>query len=254
MGADDQFDWAKNTRSFTTDGSQPARLLLCQVGDDDFELGGAFLFTHPVTGKEIPVSADLLGRTDLASVPAFLGWFARRHGRHTFAALMHDELITPTPELLPAPLRMSRPEADLHFRDALVDSQVPLVKAWIMWAGVTAGTRWSMKPWGAAGLAAWVLAAVAGTIVLVTGLLSGNPVLAVAAVVAPLPFALLWGRQYPAGITAGYAFWFVAAGALPAWLAYQVYRGVEWAVIPIRRLRPRNRTIPLPTPPPYSER
>jgi hypothetical protein len=41
-----------------------------------------------------------------------------------------------------------------------------------MWAGATAGTRWSMKPWGAAGIAAWVVAAVAGTIVLVTGLLS----------------------------------------------------------------------------------
>jgi hypothetical protein len=31
-----------------------------------------------------------------------------------------------TPERLPAELRMSRAEADLHFRDALVDSQVPL--------------------------------------------------------------------------------------------------------------------------------
>jgi hypothetical protein len=70
----------------------------------------------------------------------------------------------------------------------------------------------------------------------------------------PCLSALLWGRQYAAGVTAGYAFWFVAAGALPAWLAYQVYRAVEWAVIPIRRLRRRNRTVPLPTPPPYSER
>jgi hypothetical protein len=141
---------------------------------------------------------------------------------------------------------MPRAKADLLFRDALVDSQVPLVKAWIMWAGVTAGTRWSMKPWGAAGIAAWVLAAVTGTIAIVTGLRTGNPLLAAATVLAPLPSALLWGRQYPAGITAGYALWFVAAGAVPAWLAYQVYRGVEWAVIPIRRLRPRNRTARCP--------
>ena len=254
MAADDRFNWAKNTRSFTTEGSQPARLLLRQVGDDDFQLGGPFLFTHPVTGREIPVSADLLTETDLASVPAFLGWFVRRHGRHTFAALMHDELITDKPESLPEPLRMSRAEADLQFRDALVDSQVPLVKAWIMWAGVAAGTRWSMRPWGAAGLAAWVLSAVAGTVVLVVGVLTGNPVLTAAAVVAPVPFALLWGRQWAAGLTAGYALWFVAAGALPAWLAYQVYRAVEWAVIPIRALRQRNKGVPMPTPPPYSKR
>src|SRR5215204_7129281 len=80
---------------------------------------------------------------------ALLGWFARRHGRHIFAALVHDKLITPTPELLPGPLWMSRPEADLLSRDALVDSQVPLVKAWIMRAGVTAGTRWprSLGAW-----------------------------------------------------------------------------------------------------------
>jgi hypothetical protein len=46
-----------------------------------------------------------LGETDLASIPSFLGWFARRHGRHTPAALLHDQLIpNDDPHALPLPV------------------------------------------------------------------------------------------------------------------------------------------------------
>jgi len=254
MAVDEQFDWGKNTKAFSANGVQPAQLMLHQVDDDEFELRESFTFTNPATGRTIPVQADLLGRTDLASIPTFLGWFARRHGRHTFAALMHDQLITTDPARLRAQPHMPRPEADLLFRDALVACQVPLVKAWIMWTGVTLGSRWSMKPWGAAAIVLWFAAALTGNALLVLGLLTGSPLAVAVALVAPVPSAALWGHQYPAGITAGYAFWFVVAGSAPAWLAYQVYRGVEWTAIPLRRLRPRNRDIPLPPPAPFDKR
>jgi len=98
---------------------------------------------------------------------------------------MHDKLITPTPELLPGPPWMSRPEADLLFRDALVDSQVPLVKASITRAGVTAGTHWPRS------LGAWPLSPCGPSLpwrhdpagVRVAG---GNPLLAVAAPSRPV--------------------------------------------------------------------
>lgn len=100
------FSWEGNTRPFSADdGSQPARFELRQVDDDDFQLLKPFNFTS-AAGTTIPVRHELLGRTDLASILGFLGWFARRHGRHTPAALLHDELITDTPEQLP-------PEAQL---------------------------------------------------------------------------------------------------------------------------------------------
>jgi len=249
------FDWTNDTTPFSTARwSQPARIVLRQVGDDQFELAEPFSFTTADGTRKIAVTADLLGRTDLASVPTFLGWFARRHGRHTPAALLHDQLVTADPARLPVDLRMPRAEADLLFRDALVGSGVPLVKAWILWTGVTLGTRWGARPWGAAGIAAWLLAAVAGTALLGYGVATGRPLLVAVALLAPVPFAALWGRHYPAGLTAGYAFWFVLFGSLPAWLAYQAYRVAEWIVIPLRRLHPRNKGVPLAAPPPFSER
>jgi hypothetical protein len=74
------------------------------------------------------------------------------------------------------------------------------------------------------------------------------------ALVAPMPFAALWGRQYPAGLIAGYAFWPVAFGSVPGWLAYQVYQGVEHVVRLVGRLRPQDKRTPLQPPKPFDQR
>jgi Protein of unknown function (DUF1353) len=248
------FSWDGNTKPFSAgDGSQPARFELRQVGDDDFQLLKPFSFTS-AAGTTIPVRHELLGRTDLASIPSFLGWFARRHGRHTPAALLHDELITDTPGQLPAEVQLPPVKADRLFREALRASEVALVKAWVLWTGVTLLTRWRSRPWGRAGIVGWFAAALAGTSLLIVGAATGQPVLVAIALVAPVPFAALWGRQYAAGLIAGYAFWPVAFGSVPGWLAYQVYQGVEQAVRVIGRLRPRDKRTPLQPPKPFDQR
>ena len=247
--------WWDQTEPFSTDqATRPASFELRQVGDDDFQLLRPFRYTSADGSLEIPVRPELLGRTDLASIPGFLGWFARRHGRHTAAALLHDQLITDTPEQLPADLRMAPATADRLFRQALRASGVALVKSWVLWTGVTLRTRWHIRPWGAAGIAAWFLAALSGTSLLVYGALTGSPLLVAIALVAPIPFAGLWGRQFAAGLIAGYALWPVAFGSAPAWLVYQLYQATEHLARLLGRLRPPSRRTPLPPPKPFSKR
>jgi hypothetical protein len=82
---------------------------------------------------------------------------------------------------------------------------------------------------------------------------TGLPGVVLVALLAPVPFAALWGRQYVAGLIAGYAFWPVVAGSLPAWLAYQVYRGAEYVALGIARLWP-GKAAPVAPPAPFSKR
>jgi hypothetical protein len=248
------FLWELDTSPFSSEeGTQPGRIVLRQVDDDTFELVEPFSFTAP-DGRVFPVIPELLGRTDLASIPSFLGWFARRHGRHTPAALLHDQLITDEPERLPEELRVPPEEADHIFREALLASDVALVKAWVLYAGVAARTRWWRRPWGAIGLVLWFVAALTGTGFLVWGLTQGWWWLIAVALLAPVPASLLWGRSYPAGLVAGYAFWLVVFGSAPAWLSYQAYRVIEYVVLWVRRARPRNRQRPLAPPAAYEKR
>jgi hypothetical protein len=107
---------------------------------------------------------------------------------------------------------------------------------------------------GRAGIVAWFAAALAGTSLLIVGAGTGQLVLMAIALVAPVPFAALWGRQYTAGLIAGYAFWPVAFGSVPGWLAYQVYQGVEYTVRVIGRLRPQDKRTPLQPPKPVDQR
>jgi hypothetical protein len=248
------WNWNRDTSPFLDDGGvPPARFALRQVDDDTFELLEPFKFDWKLKGQVLEVSSNLIGHTDLASIPTFLGWFARRHGRHTPAALLHDQLITTDESKLPANQQMPATEADLLFREALLACGVPVVKSWLLWTGVTLGTRFKMRPWGRVGIVVWIIAALAGSAALIYGLVANLPLLVVLALIAPIPFALLWGQQLRAGLIAGYAFWVVVLGSLPAWLAYQVYRATEY----IARFMLRSRRAPqdLPPPPPaFSKR
>jgi hypothetical protein len=246
---EDQDFWDKRTGPFFVDddtGTRPALLKLRQVRNDEFELLGPFRYVDPDTGSAVSVTGALLGHTDLASIPSFLGWFARRHGRHTFAALMHDQLITDSTP--PA----DRVEADLRFRKALILSKVPPVRAWLLWTAVSLGTRWSMRLASRAGIVLWFVAAIAGSALFTSGIWTWSVALLAVAVLAPLAFSALWGRQWRAGVVAGYAFWLAVAGSLPAYLAYQVYRGVEWVALRVWRLRKAD--IEVESPPSFGER
>lgn len=235
------FSWDSDTTPFSAgDGMQPGRFVFRQIDDDDFRLVESFWFTpDDGTRPTLEVNGDILRKTDLASIPGFLGWFARRHGRHTPAALLHDALVRP--DRLPAEWRTPRREADLTFRRVLRASDVPPVRAHILWTATALATRISAGRIRLVGLAAWFLAALAGTALLILGALTTNPVPIAVAVVAPVVFAPLWGHDWVAGLVAGYAFWPAVLGGLPAFAAYQAYYAVELLVLGLRKLRPRNR-------------
>jgi hypothetical protein len=56
-------------------GDPSARFALRQVDDDSFELLEPFKFDWKLKGQVLEIRSDLIGHTDLASIPTFLGWF-----------------------------------------------------------------------------------------------------------------------------------------------------------------------------------
>ena len=258
MATQPKWDWCEDTLRFTScdpQHPQPAIFQLQQVTDDDFKLLQPFQYTR-ADGTVIPVADQWLGKTDLASIPSYLGWFARRHGRYTPAALMHDQLIPDKkhPPPTPPPVPLPPIEADLEFRQAMRASEVALVKSWVLWTGVTLATRMQrLGPWRTAAMVVWFAAALTGTGLLVYGLM-GHWWFAVAALLAPVPFAFLWGRQWPAGLVAGYSFWPVLFGSLPGVLAYQFYWVVERLAKFIGERLPATRDEAFPAPKPFPKR
>lgn len=230
---------------FDVDADVGAEIMLAQVGDRRFRLVRPFRYVG-ASGEFIVTPEDLPG-TDLASVPWPLRWFASGYGRHTAAALLHDHLIDSGGQLDPP---VPREQADRIFLEALEDLDVPVVRRRLMWAAVTLGTRFA-KPWlrGRAGVVLWGLAAVAGIALFVIGATTGNVALAVAAALAPFPFALLWGVQAPAGVIAGYGVLVVGPPTVGVLIGYAVYWVVEWVGVGLLTARPgREPAVPRPTP------
>jgi hypothetical protein len=258
--------WAVDSSPFSAlpPGTQPCRIVLRQVDDNDFALVETLVLMPPVGMPDPPDDPLVVGPTslvtDLASIPSFFGWFARRHGRHTPAAIVHDHLIRepdePPQDDLPTEWRLSPERADALFLTTLVASGVPPVRSYLMWSAVTARTRWKTVPRRKVALAVWGLSALMGTMALVVGAAQRDVVVAGVALVAPVPAALLWGRQYRAGLVAGYAVWWSLVGAVPAWVAYKLYEAVEGLVWLVRRWRRRGAAAPADDvpPPPVSYR
>ena len=88
--------------------------------------------------------------TDFASVPRVFVWLIPRFGRYTAAAVLHDWLVR---DGIRNRLVTSR-DADGIFRRVMREQGVPVVRRWLMWAGV----RWGAltDPRRRAG---WVLSA-----------------------------------------------------------------------------------------------
>jgi hypothetical protein len=91
--------------------------------------------------------------TDLASIPRFMRWFENPYGKHSLAALIHDELIT---DQVNGGRLGSDTLADRFFREMMRTSGVAWLKRWIMWSAVALRTRfaagglrrWSVDPLG----------------------------------------------------------------------------------------------------------
>ena len=241
------FAWTTSTAPFTDGaGREPARFVLEQVGDEAFRLVRPFRWRRR-SGDEVAVTPESLGLTDLTSVQPAVAWFVTRHGRHTPAALVHDQLTGAARS--PA----ERAEADRAFREAMADLDVPPVRAEVMWAAVVLASRWAGGTRRRAGMALWGAASLAGVAALVHGAVRRRPRQVLVALVAPLPAAALWGRQWRAGVVAGYAVWFVLVPTATSLAGYGTYWSAEALVRAGRRLLARRGAPEPPGPVPFSE-
>ena len=225
------------------DSDAPARVVLHQVTAREFELVEGFRYDGQAGSYE--VRPEDLPDTDLASIPRVLGWFASSYGRHTLAALLHDHLVRNGRQLRP-PVR--RHHADEVFRDSLDELGVPYLRSRIMWTAVVFATRWKHRLHAVAMLL-WTLGALAGISALVVGAVRADPVLMAAALAAPVPAALLWGREARAGVLGGYLLWFMLAPTVVAFVFYSVYAVAEALTRLLRWRRPRP-GFPRPSGPP----
>ena len=73
-------------------------------------------------------------RTDFASVPRVVAWLVPRYGAYTLAVVLHDWLVD---EGIDSGAVTAR-QADGLFRRVMRESGVPVLRRWLMWAGV----RW----------------------------------------------------------------------------------------------------------------
>jgi hypothetical protein len=224
------------------DGSEVTSVALLQRDARRFQLVRGFWYVDPGTGRryEIPAhdtsrppGADGENSTDLASVPMFLWGLVPSYGLQTRAALLHDVLAQRAGEIGGVAGWELRREADRLFRVALIESEVPLLRALIMWCAV------SMGRYTHAGFGTW--RAILGTLQLAVGVLSvyAAPALTLA-LGSPVWLALL---MVPAVLAGGiprdrdyFALWpYLAALVLPivvvAWLLARVFwalNGVFW--------------------------
>jgi hypothetical protein len=204
-------------------------------------LGDATKAGRPLTDAEARAAVDRArtynpredNPTDLASIPRFMRWFENPYGLHSLAALIHDDLITPT--VNGGELR-SDTLSDRFFREMMRRSGVPFLKRWIMWAAVAIRTRFAAGGIRRVSLLLWGAFAVFGMAAAIAALGAwwfewGTPIgpwrLLALAVVLPFASARLWGEQWGASLVFAIAgFWVIPAGVI-AGVGYLVYLGLE---------------------------
>jgi Protein of unknown function (DUF1353) len=132
--------------------------VIAQLDKKHFEICVPFKYRQREETPWVTVPrAECFRRTDLASVPGFLLWLVPRYGVHTLAALLHDQLVKD-------PQSGARKEADTIFRNALGELEVPWIRRWMMWAGVSLGTMWDSSLLGKLRLGGWFIGVALATI------------------------------------------------------------------------------------------
>jgi hypothetical protein len=246
-----RWSWLSATGPFSplNEPGKPASFVFEQIGDKTFRIPEGLGFQYNPPGEAaIAVTHDNLPSTDFASIPRYMSWFVSRYGRHTPAALVHDELVTDGMEF------EARKRADRVFLQMLDDLDVPPVQSRVMWTAVTLATRFRGPRAAKVGMVLWAVLAAAGIGALIWGLVTLNPWLIIAALVAPLVAALLWGGQRSAGLIAGYALPVIAVPALTSLGGYWIYWAIEKGVKVVRQRKSENRGEPLPEPVGYQGR
>lgn len=109
---------------------EPGSLTVRRVDADRWTLVDALVYRGRTDRFVVPAGF----RTDFATVPRVVAWLIPRFGAYTLAAILHDWLCT---EGIRSGAVTSR-EADGIFRRVMRESGVPVLRRWLMWAGV----RW----------------------------------------------------------------------------------------------------------------
>lgn len=220
-----------------------AEVLLRQVDAKTFRLAQPFRFDDGTNRFDVPED-DV---TDLASVPRFLTWLVPRYGRHTLAALLHDNLQDHT--------SVSSAQADVLFRDSMGQTGVPLTRRWLMWAAVALRTQWKQGGLQAVRVALWVAIFAIAALVLWTKVALdlvtdfgweaiGFLALAVAAtVVVPLALSWVWGGLWRIGALGGIALMTFTVPVVLVVVALGAYVGVEWLVEHLFVPRPKRNPV-----------
>jgi hypothetical protein len=102
-----------------------------QVNDVDWLLNEPLVYDGDQQRFTVP--AEFV--TDFASVPRIFVWLIPTYGSYTKAAILHDYLCR-TGEV-------TRRDADGIFRRCLLESGVPFLRRWMMWAAVRLGGRFA---------------------------------------------------------------------------------------------------------------
>jgi hypothetical protein len=188
--------------------------------------------------------------TDLASVPSFLTWLVPRYGRHTLPALLHDQLVEPgmDPD--------ERERADTILRDTMGGTGVPLVRRWLMWAGVSVATHWQRGIGAKTLVVGWLFlfglgaADVALRLIGIRPLPWASSLLALAIIAAsPLALGASWGRRYRVGVISAYGVLFVLPPVVAVGvtlLLYTAAEGLAQVFLKLqRRRKPATRVNPV---------
>lgn len=225
--------------------------------EDDFRMTRRIAYLDRRHGELLVPKDPSTFVTDLASVPSIFAWLVPRTGAHLRAALVHDALLEQRGEGL-AYVGPAMPAEEAHrvFREGLADSDVGLVRRWLMWTAVMLASMLNGRGagWSTAELWRWRITVV-GTLLLVAllGVLSTLDVLDVAvpliggvpwtgdgqwwvrlgtgaagAVVVPFVLGLAWGRFRIAGIITGIALALLLHVTVALIALTGVYKAVEW--------------------------
>jgi Protein of unknown function (DUF1353) len=245
------WEWGKQTAPFSAldDAAKPAAFVVEQISDKEFAIPKGLGFRYgPPEQDFITVTRETLPSTDFASIPRYMSWLVSRHGRHTPAALVHDQLVKDGISF------EERQRADRCFVEMMDATQVPFVLSRVMGTAVSLATRWRGPFLAKVGIVLWGLLAGVGIAALIVGLITLTPWLIALSLLLPALGGLLWGRQFVAGVVGGYALPVIAAPAVAALLGYWVYWVIEMAVRGIRSLFHHDADKELPTPIGYQGR
>jgi hypothetical protein len=181
--------------------------------------------------------------TDLASVPVLFWWLIASYGHQTRAALIHDQLYDD-----PDPERVD--EANLVFRDALAESDVPLLRRWIMWAGVDAAGRWKRGVWSKLDVAGQFITALGFVVTTVYWIVGGIWSWGPSQIwIAPLALAAVgmvaWRRRW---LLSALAIGLVLPPLLPEVVSRLILVGLEWVFLPAAQRNAALHGFQTPTP------